>query len=84
MNYTLVIISSFSDELLESMPAIHADNNMTVQSLNFVSISDENFTVENISTDSAFSFIILISNTVGVVSTKRRAFCEYFSFIPYN
>ena len=83
MNYTLVIISSFSDELLESMPAIHADN-MTVQSLNFVSISDENFTVENISTDSAFSFIILISNTVGVVSTKRRAFCEYFSFIPYN
>ena len=71
-----------SDELLESILAIHADN-MTVQS--FVSISGENFIVENISTDSAFSFIILISNIVGVVSTKRRVFCEYNISLPsYN
>ena len=67
-----------SDEVLESMSAIHADN-MTVQS--FFSISGENFIVENISTDSAFSFTILVSNIVGVVSTKRRVFCEYFSSI---
>ena len=74
MNYTLIINN---DELLdlESISAIHADN-MTVQS--FVSISGENFTVDNISTNSAFSFTILVSNTIGVVSTKRRAFCEYF------
>ena len=52
---------------------------MTVQS--FVSVSGESFTVENISTDSAFSFIILVSNIVGVVSTERRTFCEHFFYL---
>ena len=52
---------------------------MTVQSI--VSTSGENFTVENISKDSAFSFTILVSNTIGVVLTERRVFCEYIFFI---
>jgi hypothetical protein len=47
---------------------------ITVQSV--ISTSGRNLTIENISRDSAFSFTILVSNTVGVVSTKNRTFCE--------
>ncbi len=46
---------------------------MTVHSISSLS---ENFIIENISRDSAFSFTILVSNTIGVVSTKSKTFCE--------
>jgi hypothetical protein len=51
---------------------------MTVQSI--ILTLGENFMVENIFKDSYFSFTILVSNTVGVVSTKSRTFCKYTSF----
>ena len=67
LNYTL--------ELRGPLP------DMTVKSLPVVPTLGEHFTVENISNDSAFSFTILVSNIVGGVSTKSRAFCEQ-SLLP--
>ena len=64
MNYTMVINSSFNDELLESMSAIHADN-LT-------------FDAGNFSENAEYSFRISVANTVGIVSTNNTHFCKSF------
>ena len=61
MNYTLVVDSLFSDEILVSMSATHADN------FNFIG---------NLSENDDYSFRILVTNTVGIVSTNDRHFCK--------
>jgi hypothetical protein len=61
MNYTLVVNSSFNDERVESTSEVQV----------------ESFTiVGNLSENANYSFRIMITNTVGIVSTNYRHFCK--------